>query len=70
MYKWIGTFAGIIGAVLVASNNGLQLLGYIFFLTGAIAWLYNSVTNRDNAAILQWAFFSLVNTYGLYNYAI
>ena len=70
MDKWIGTICGIIGAVIVASNNGDQLIGYLFFLTGAIAWLYNSVKQKDNAAIVQWSFFCVVNAYGIFNYGI
>lgn len=69
MIKWIGTIGGILGAVLVAANNGMQFAGYIAFLIGAVSWLYASIKARDNAAIIQWAFFSVVNLFGLFNYA-
>lgn len=68
MFKWIGTMAGILGSVLVAANNGFQVFGYIAFLTGSIAWLYSSVDSKDKAGIVQWAFFSIVNFWGIINY--
>jgi hypothetical protein len=68
MFKWIGTIAGIVGSVLVAANSGLQVYGYIAFLTGSVAWLYASVDVRDKAGIVQWGFFSCVNLWGIVNY--
>lgn len=68
MLKWIGTIAGIIGAILVAANNGYQALGYAAFLTGSVAWLAVSIKAKDTASIIQWAFFSAVNLSGIINY--
>lgn len=68
MLKWIATLSGILGAVLVAFNNGFQFLGYIGFLTGSIIWLVISIKQKENAAIAQWAFFTSINLFGLYNY--
>ena len=31
MSAWIGTICGVIGALLVAMNNGYQNIGYMFF---------------------------------------
>jgi nicotinamide riboside transporter PnuC len=68
MLKWIGTIAGIIGSLLVAMNNGLQFIGYIAFLIGALSWLIASVQSKDKAGIAQWAFFTAVNIMGIINY--
>lgn len=68
MLKWIGTIAGIIGSLLVAMNNGLQFIGYIAFLIGAISWLIASVQTKDKAGIIQWLFFTAVNIMGIVNY--
>ena len=68
MTKWIGTISGITGAVLVALNNGLQYLGYVAFLIGAIAWLIASVKTKDNAGIAQWTVFTVINIIGRVNY--
>lgn len=66
--KWVGTIAGIIGAILVAANSGLQFIGYFAFLTGSIAWLIVSARCKDSAGMVQWAFFSAVNLWGIINY--
>lgn len=68
MIKWVGTIAGIIGALLVAANNGMQLFGYIAFFVGSIAWFYASIQAKDKAGVIQWAFFSCVNLWGFFNY--
>ena len=69
MLKWIGTIAGIIGSLLVAMNNGLQFIGYICFLIGAVSWLIASIKTNDKAGIIQWLFFTGVNIMGILNYA-
>lgn len=69
MLKWIGTIAGIVGAILVAANSGYQFVGYLAFFAGSIAWLIVSLRCKDRAGMVQWAFFSAVNLWGLLNYA-
>ena len=68
MIAWIGTLAGILLALLVAANNGLQVIGYLAFFIGSIAWFYVSVKNLDKAGMVQWLFFSCVNMWGIFNY--
>jgi nicotinamide riboside transporter PnuC len=65
---WIGTVSGIIGSILVAMNNGLQDFGYIFFLIGSLSWLFVSIKDKANAAIMQWGFFTVINFVGLLSY--
>lgn len=65
---WAGTVFGMVGSMLVALNNGMQDIGYICFLLGAISWLYVSIKDRNNAAIIQWGFFTIVNIVGLVSY--
>lgn len=52
MLKWIGTICGIIGAVLVARNDGLQFAGYCFFLAGSLAWLWVSCVPSSNVPVI------------------
>ena len=68
MIGWIGTVSGIIGSILVALNSGLQDVGYIFFLIGSLSWLFVSIKDRVNAAIMQWGFFTVINFVGLLSY--
>ena len=66
---WVGTTCGIVGSVLVAANTGLQFVGYVSFLIGALACLYTSIARKDKAGVTLWAFFSAVNIWGLVSYA-
>jgi len=68
MVAWLGTVFGILGSILVALNNGLQDFGYICFLVGSISWLVVSVKKCDNAGIMQWGVFTIINLVGLLSY--
>lgn len=68
MLGWTGTVFGILGAMLVASNTGLNDIGYIFFTLGSIFSLTNSIKMRDNANITLWAVFLIINIFGLTSY--
>ena len=63
--SWIATFSSIIGAFLVASQ--LMLIGYCFFIVGAIGWLYIGVIKKDNALVTLNGVFFIANLLGLYN---
>jgi hypothetical protein len=65
---WAGTVFGILGAVLVASNSGVSDIGYIFFTVGSIFSLTNAVKCRDNANIILWGVFLIINIFGLLSY--
>ena len=69
MTGWAGTVFGVLGAILVASNTGLNDIGYIFFTVGSTFSLYNAVKMRDNANITLWGVFFLINIIGLVSYA-
>lgn len=69
MAAWVGTVFGVLGAILVASNSGLNDLGYSFFLVGSCFSFHNAVTKKDNANIILWGVFLLINLFGLFSYA-
>jgi nicotinamide riboside transporter PnuC len=68
MIAWIGTICGIIGALLVAANNGYQDIGYIFFLIGAFFSLTAAIKEKHKANITLWLVFASINVYGLIRY--
>lgn len=68
MTAWIGTICGIIGALLVAANNGMQNIGYIFFLIGSVFSLIGSIKAKDKANITLWLVFASINIFGLFKY--
>jgi len=69
MLAWIGTICGVLGSMLVAANSGLQFVGYCFFLLGAVSCFMVSIKRKDGAGITLWAFFAVVNLWGIVNYA-
>lgn len=69
MVGWTGTVFGILGAMLVASNCGVNDIGYILFTVGAGFSLTNSIKMRDNANITLWLVFFIINIFGLVSYA-
>lgn len=68
MTAWAGTVFGILGAMLVASNAGVNDIGYIFFTLGSVFSLTNAIKMRDNANITLWGVFLLINLFGLVSY--
>ncbi len=69
MAAWLGTIFGIIGAMLVACNIGLNDLGYIFYTMGAICCLTSAIKKHDNSNIVLWGVFLSINLVGLVSYA-
>lgn len=69
MISWIGTIFGILGALLVASNSGINDIGYIFFTLGSIFSLTNAIQKRDNSNIILWGVFLIINIFGLVGYS-
>ena len=66
---WTGTVFGILGAILVAANIGMNDVGYIFFTIGSVFSLINAVYKKDNSGIILWGVFFLINVIGLVSYA-
>jgi len=68
MIGWAGTVFGILGAVFVAVNMGLNDIGYIFFTIGSVFSLASSIQKKQNDAIILWGVFLFINIIGLFSY--
>lgn len=68
MAAWMGTVFGVLGALLVACNIGMNDLGYICFFIGSIFSLYNAVKMRDNSGMVLWGVFMVINLVGIVSY--
>ena len=68
MMGWAGTVFGILGAVFVAVNMGLNDIGYIFFTIGSVFSLASSIQKKQNDAIILWGVFLFINIIGLFSY--
>jgi uncharacterized membrane protein len=63
--SWLGTFASIIGAFVVASQ--LFFVGYCFFIVGSVSWLIVGFARRDKSLIVLNGTFFIANLLGLAN---
>lgn len=63
--EWSACIAGVIGALLVASNIGLAVLGYKFFLAGAVGYCFVAFIKDNNPLLLLNLVFAATNIIGL-----
>lgn len=68
MIGWAGTVFGILGAMLVATNIGMNDVGYVFFTVGSVFSLGNAIAKKQNDGIVLWAVFLFINIVGLVSY--
>lgn len=61
--SWLGTINSIIGAFLVA--NGIFLLGYCIFASGAILWLIVAKMQKNEAMFFLELVFLIANINGI-----
>lgn len=61
--SWLGTVTSIIGAFLVA--NGIFLLGYCIFASGAVLWLIVAKIQKNEAMFFLELVFLIANINGI-----
>ena len=61
--SWLGTIASVIGAFLVA--NGIFLIGYCIFASGAILWLIVAKMQKNEAMFFLELVFLIANINGI-----
>jgi len=69
--KWVfGTFMGIFGAILVSLNFEYSKYGYVLFTISSFAWVYISISKKDNALLFMQLVFTVINIIGLYQWIL
>ena len=68
--KWIGTLAGIAGAILVALNLDVSGYGFLLFLASSLLWCAAGIAQRDDSLILLQATFVVINIIGIYRWLV
>jgi len=67
-YDFWGTVFGILGAMLLALNIGLNWIAFILFLINSILYIiYGKQSNNKNIITLNVVYF-ILNLIGIYNY--
>lgn len=67
--KWVGTAAGIAGAVLIALNLGLVVLGFGLFLVSSLLWAAVGWVQREPSLTLLQSAFTVINVMGIWRWA-
>jgi hypothetical protein len=65
----IGTSTGIVGALLIALNMNMFVLGYALFLLSALSWIIYAVRTSQRGLIMLNSTFAVINAIGLYNFS-
>jgi len=68
--KWIGTTAGVAGAVLLALNIAISGWGFVLFLISSISWTAAAVAMREASLGLLQGAFVIINLLGIYSWLI
>jgi len=63
--KWIGTAAGVSGAILIALNLGIVGYGFALFLLSSSLWLTAAVAERETSLLVLQVAFTAINVLGL-----
>ena len=66
--KWIGTGAGVSGAIMIALNLGLVIYGFGLFLISSLLWSVIGWVQREMSLLVLQATFTIINIVGIYRW--
>ena len=69
--EWIFTLGQVFGSIIIASNLGINVLGYVFFLASSIAGIVLlRGTHAARSVVLVNVYFTVVDTIGIVRYSL
>lgn len=68
--KWVGTAAGIIGALLMAANIEGSGWGFAFFFVSSVAWCWVGIRTRDHALTALQSVFVGIDLLGIWQWIV
>lgn len=68
--KWVGTGAGVAGAVLVALNMGVTGYGFVLFLVSSLLWSAAGIAQRELSLVVLQGAFTAINVLGIYRWMV
>jgi hypothetical protein len=66
--KWIGTAAGVSGAIMIALNLGLVIYGFGLFLISSLLWTVIGWLQREMSLLVLQGTFTVINMIGIYRW--
>ncbi len=70
--KWLGTVAGIVGALPVALNIGGTIvgIGFVFFAVSATAWVVAGWRMGEPSLVAMHGVFLVINLLGIWRWLV
>ena len=68
--KWLGTGAGILGALLIAANVPSSCWGFVLFLVSSSSWGVAALIMRETSLVLLQTAFTFINLLGIYRWLL
>lgn len=68
--KWLGSAAGVAGALIIAMNLGLVVHGFVLFLVSSILWSAAAWVQREASLLVLQATFTVINLLGVYRWTM
>ena len=65
--RWIATFFGITGGLLIASNADVSRYAFMIFMVSSVLWGVAAYKIRDYALLVLQAVFLLIDTHWHYS---
>lgn len=66
--KWVGTVAGVAGAVLIALNLGMVIYGFWLYLISSVLWTAVGWVQRETSLFVLQGAFTAINILGIYRW--
>ena len=68
--KWLGTFCGVAGAIMIALNLGVVAYGFALFLVSSLLWGTVALIQREPSLVVLQSVFTVVDVLGLWRWAV
>lgn len=66
--KWIGTLTGVAGALIIALNLGMVVLGFALFLVSSVLWTAAGWLQREPSLVVLQGTFTIINVVGIWRW--
>jgi hypothetical protein len=65
---FLGSITSIIGALIIASNLGINFVGFFLFFISNLFWIKFSFEEKNKHIFIMNLVFAVINIIGMYNY--
>lgn len=66
--KWLGTFTGVAGAIIIAMNVGMVVYGFALFLISSVLWCLAGLVQREASLVVLQGTFTVINVIGIWRW--